>query len=248
MTSNFPLRYDMSGDDESKWILPDDPMSEDPDNPEKIHFELNSIYYLIVGAVPIEVPVRLIIYIFKPYNTDAPNIGGIKVSTPSHGLFDGKDMRQITSRYEENIYKTIDAYVDAEGTPHQESHFYIQEWDYENGSLKFNITVNHSVPGFTDEVCSGIYITEGASLSYPAWHPFSKEEQQETSWETAKPFELEFAPPPRGFYKNMQIYIRPISAVEIKVHYIKSDGLEFKNNVPQLFDLDGHEYILSEDE
>ena len=48
MTSNFPLRYDMSGDDEGEWILPDDPMSEDPDNPEKIHFELNSIYFLSI--------------------------------------------------------------------------------------------------------------------------------------------------------------------------------------------------------
>jgi hypothetical protein len=82
-------------------------------------------------------------------------------------------MRQIST--DNPIYKTTDAYTDISGVSHEESHYYIREWDYdENGKLLFKIKVNRSYGEYAPDKCSGIYFTEGSSLSNPTYYGFSE--------------------------------------------------------------------------
>ena len=91
MVSNFPFITDQS----FKYL--DD--YTDPDNPVEYGIDLDTQYYLIVRAVPIETPVRIIVYIFKP--TD-----GMIVSVPSHSEFKKDEMAPMAP--EDPIYKTTD--------------------------------------------------------------------------------------------------------------------------------------------
>ena len=88
-------------------------------------------YYLIVNAVPVEHPVRAIMYIFQP--TD-----GIKVSVESRPEgFVKEEMRQIPT--DDKIYRTTD-----------ESHYLIRDTDYDgSGNLLFYISVNTGWDGYT---------------------------------------------------------------------------------------------------
>lgn len=120
---------------------------------------------MILNAVPVEHPVRAIMYIFQPGD-------GILVHTESNpDNYTRDNMRPFdVDDSGRGIYKSHDAYTDDNGDYHPESHLYIRDDDYdENGSLVFYITVKHSDPDYAIGVASGIYITEGAALRNPEY-------------------------------------------------------------------------------
>ena len=90
-------------------------------------------------------------------------------------------------------------------------------------------------------------MTEGSSLSNPIYYAFTGDEPVEAGLTLIPLDKTVFIAPARGFYKNMQIYIRPVTVVDIYVNFFKYDGSILAENLPELYFIDGTEPIEFQD-